>query len=207
MFVGMLKVGLTGGIGCGKSSAVAVFRDYGIPVIDADQIAHEVVEPGEPALQQIVEQFGSDVLDDMGRLDRAAIRQRVFADQATLQQLEAIVHPVIRQTIIERMDELTAQQQDKPYILIDVPLLFEKDYQSMFERVIAVDCLPEQQIARVSQRDGSPEETIKGIMDKQVSRETRLHRATDVIENTTTLSDLQRQVIELHNKFSAMTAS
>ena len=203
----MLKIGLTGGIGCGKSSAVAVFRDFGIPVIDADQIAREVVEPGEPVLQQIVEQFGNDILDATGHLDRAAIRQRVFADQATLQQLEAIIHPVIRQTIIERMDELTAQQQDKPYILVDVPLLLEKDYQSMFERVVAVDCLPEQQIARVSQRDGSPEETIKGIMAKQVSRETRVRLASDIIENTTTLSDLQRQVVELHNKFSAMVAS
>lgn len=203
----MLKIGLTGGIGCGKSSAVAFFRDFGIPVIDADQIAREVVEPGEPVLQQIVEQFGNDILDETGHLDRAAIRQRVFADQASLQQLEAIIHPVIRQTIIERMDELTTQQRDKPYIVVDVPLLFEKDYQSMFERVIAVDCLPEQQIARVSQRDGSPEETIKGIMAKQVSRETRLHLASDIIENTTTLSDLQRQVVDLHNKFSAMTAS
>lgn len=203
----MLKVGLTGGIGCGKSSAVTFFRDYGIPVIDADQIAREVVEPGEPALQQIVEQFGGDILDEAGDLDRAAIRQRVFADQAALQQLEAIIHPVIRDTIIARMHEAMTQSRGKPYVLVDVPLLFEKDYQSLFDRVIAVDCLPEQQIARVSQRDGSPEETIRGIMSKQVSREQRLALATDIIENTTTLTDLKQQVIELHNKFSAMNAS
>ena len=129
----MLKIGLTGGIGCGKSTAVKRFRDLGIPIVDADIVAREVVQAGQPALQAIAQLFGAAALLADGSLNRAWLRQTVFNDTARLQQLEAILHPRIREAIVR--DMTAAMAGGSPYVVVDVPLLFEKHYDTLFDRV------------------------------------------------------------------------
>ncbi len=196
----MLTVGLTGGIGCGKSTAVDYFRQLGVPVIDADVIAHQVVAKGEPALQEIVVAFGAQALQSDGTLNRAWLRQQVFTDAKQRQQLESILHPRIKQAILARITE--CQQTGAAYVLVDIPLLFEKHYQTLFDRVVVIDCLPEQQVARVKQRDASDEAVILGIMQSQWSREQRLQAATDVLVNQSTLAALRTQVEQLHHFYT-----
>lgn len=175
----MLKVGLTGGIGCGKSTAVQRFRELGVPVIEADLIAREIVSVGQPALQEIADYFGSQALQADGVLDRAWLRQAVFSDPQRLQQLESILHPRIRAEILARIAACT----DSAYVIVDVPLLFEKGYTHLFERILVIDCLPDQQVLRVKQRDGSDDGVITSIMQSQIGREARLQQAHDVISN------------------------
>lgn len=192
----MLKVGLTGGIGCGKSAAVSRFQTYGVPLVDADLIARQVVAVGEPALLLLVEAFGADILTSEGALNRAKLRQIVFSDAEQLQRLEAILHPLIRQ----RIQQAVESYKNAPYVLIDIPLLIEKGYKSLCDRVVVVDCLPEQQVARVLQRDQTTELLVEQIMQTQVSREVRLQHATDVLDNTHTLEQLYQAVDDLHAK-------
>jgi dephospho-CoA kinase len=197
----MLRVGLTGGIGCGKSAAVSRFKAHGVPVVDADLIARQVVAIGEPALVQLSAAFGTDILTSEGALNRTKLRELVFSNPTQLQQLEAILHPVIRQRIQNEVD----LHKSAPYVLIDVPLLIEKGYKSLCDRVVVVDCLPQQQIERVLQRDHSSETLIRQIMQSQVSREVRLQHATDVLDNSTTLEQLYQAVDELHVKLLNMS--
>lgn len=197
----MLRVGLTGGIGCGKSAAVSRFKAHGVPVVDADLIARQVVAIGEPALAQLSAAFGTDILTSEGALNRTKLRELVFSNPTQLQQLEAILHPVIRQRIQNEVD----LHKSAPYVLIDVPLLIEKGYKSLCDRVVVVDCLPQQQIERVLQRDHSSETLIRQIMQSQVSREVRLQHATDVLDNSTTLEQLYQAVDELHVKLLNMS--
>jgi len=194
----MLKVGLTGGIGCGKSTAVGYFRKCGIPVIEADVIAREVVEPGKAALQEIFVLFGAQVLGGDGFLNRTWLRQQVFSDPERLQQLESVLHPRIKAAILE---SIGACPNDAPYVVVDVPLLLEKGYRDIFDRVLVVDCLPEQQLARVNQRDGSDEALIGSIMRVQLSRAERLGQADDVLENKADKLALFNQLAVLHNKY------
>ena len=192
----MLKVGLTGGIGCGKSAAVNRFQSHGVPVVDADLIARQVVAVGEPALALIATTFGADILTAEGALDRAKLRQVVFADSQQLKRLEAILHPLIR----ERIQQAVTSYKDASYVLIDIPLLIEKGYKSLCDRVVVVDCLPQQQMARVLQRDQTTENVVNQIMQTQVTREVRLQQATDVLDNTHTLEQLYQAVDDLHAK-------
>lgn len=192
----MLKVGLTGGIGCGKSAAVSRFQSYSVPVVDADLIARQVVAVGEPALLLLVEAFGAEILTSDGALNRAKLRQIVFSDAEQLKRLEAILHPLIR----ERIQHAVESYKNAPYVLIDIPLLIEKGYKSLCDRVVVVDCLPEQQVARVLQRDQTTELLIQQIMQTQVPREVRLLHATDVLDNTRTVEQLYQAVDDLHAK-------
>lgn len=201
----MLKVGLTGGIGCGKSTAVKRFRDLGIPIVDADIVAREVVQAGQPALQAIAELFGDAALLADGSLNRAWLRQTVFNDTARLQQLEAILHPRIREAIVR--DMTAAMAAGSPYVVVDVPLLFEKHYNTLFDRVLVIDCLPAQQHERVSQRDGSTIELVESIMQRQIPRDERLFRADDIIENVGSLADFNNKVDTLHHKYAGNTAT
>ncbi|MDX9988367.1 dephospho-CoA kinase [Thiothrix unzii] len=201
----MLKIGLTGGIGCGKSTAVKRFRDLGIPIVDADIVAREVVQAGQPALQAIAELFGDAALLADGSLNRAWLRQTVFNDTARLQQLEAILHPRIRETIVR--DMTAAMAAGSPYVVVDVPLLFEKHYDTLFDRVLVIDCLPAQQHERVSQRDGSTIELVESIMQRQIPRDERLFRADDIIENVGSLADFNNKVDTLHHKYAGNTAT
>lgn len=190
----MLKVGLTGGIGCGKTTATKRFRAWGVPVIEADAIARELVQPGQPALQEIAQLFGTRALLQDGTLDRAWLRQVVFQDKQLLQQLEAILHPRIRQEIITRM----TQCPPAPYVVVDVPLLLEKGYTDIFERVLVIDCMPEQQVQRVKMRDGSDDELIAAIMGAQWPRAERLRHATDILDNSSSMADFYNRLDNLH---------
>lgn len=197
----MLKVGLTGGIGCGKSTAVARFRELGVPVVDADVVAREVVAPGQPALQEIEACFGEKALLADGSLNRAWLREAVFSDKKALQQLENILHPRIRKEIQRKMDEFT----NLAYAIVDVPLLLEKNYQPLFDRILVIDCLPDQQRERVRQRDGSEGEVIDSIMRSQINREERLKQADEILVNTSSIADFHNKIDKLHAKYMKLT--
>lgn len=193
----MLKVGLTGGIGCGKSTAVDAFRILGAPIVDADQIAKDLVKAGSPALIKINTIFGEDILFANGELNRTRLKEIVFTDSQALEKLEAIIHPGVRAEINKQIKELSAF----PYVIIDIPLLVEKNYSKMFHRIIVVDCLLEQQISRVRKRDKLDESAIKAIISKQASRHKRLHKATDILDNVDCINSLNEQVKKLHADF------
>lgn len=199
----MLKVGLTGGIGSGKSTVAKTLRSKGIVLVDADQIAREVVEPGEEALVEISKTFGTEILLQDGSLNRAALKQKIFSDPSAKKQLEGILHPKIRQRILKRVDEATIT----PYVLADIPLLVENHYADYFDRVVVVDCTEEQQIARVKSRDELSEAQIKKIMLSQANRQTRLAAATDIIDNTGDLKSLQSQIEKLHETLLSLVQS
>ncbi|CAA6823410.1 MAG: Dephospho-CoA kinase (EC [uncultured Thiotrichaceae bacterium] len=199
----MFKVGLTGGIGSGKSSAVRYFQSLGIKVLDADQIARQIVQAGQPALQQIKQEFGESALDESGALNRSWMREQIFTEPESKDRLEAITHPLIRQRIIQAM----AEPHVTDYLIVDIPLLIEKAYQSLFDAVLVVDCLPEQQIKRVQQRDGSDIALIKGIMKAQASRGERQQSATHVLDNSDTLVHLHQQIDRLHQAFLKLAGS
>ncbi|RVU85692.1 dephospho-CoA kinase [Leucothrix sargassi] len=190
----MLKVGLTGGIGSGKSTVAKALQAKGITLVDADQIAREVVQPGEVALTEIAKAFGQDILLTDGNLDRAALKQRIFSDSQAKSELESILHPLIRQRILSRVDEA----QDTPYVVADIPLLVENNYPQYFDRVVVVDCPVETQIARVQARDEMSEAQIRGIIASQATREQRQAAATDIIVNSGDLESLKMQIEKLH---------
>lgn len=190
----MLKVGLTGGIGSGKSSVAKGLQAKGITIVDADQIAREVVEPGEVALSEISDTFGPSLLQADGTLDRNQLKQRIFSDPSAKKQLENILHPRIRQRILERVNNVN----NTPYVVADIPLLVESNYPEHFDRVIVVDCTEAQQIERVKARDNMSDEQIQRIMSSQATRKQRLAVATDVIDNTGDLNSLEMQIEKLH---------
>jgi dephospho-CoA kinase len=191
----MLKIGLTGGIGCGKTTVANLFAAKGVPVLDADQIARELVEPGQPALDAIVRAFGGDFLE-AGRLNRAKLREIVFLFPERKRQLEAILHPMVFDAISRQM---TALQSD--YCVLCIPLLIETAQQAFVDRVLVVDCPVELQYARIKNRDGLEESEISRIIQSQASREERLAAATDVIENAGEIEQLQEQVEKLHQTY------
>ncbi len=187
-----LVVGLTGGIASGKTAASRCFEKLGVPVIDADVIARQVVEPGSRALDEIVQQFGREVLDDTGRLDRRKLRQLVFSDPERRRVLEQLLHPEIRR----RMQQMIADCHDD-YVVLVIPLLLEVGQTSLVDRVLVVDAPESVQLARAVERDGSSEKTIKDIMAAQLPRKQRLARADDIIENSGSLEDLCERVGKL----------
>ncbi len=198
----MLKIGLTGGIGCGKTTVARLFAELGAPVIDADQIAHQLVAKGQPALEQIAQQFGADTLDPDGLLNRPRLREIVFSDPAQKQKLEAILHPLVYQSIQAELERLSA-----PYCIIAIPLLFETNMAHFVDRVLVVDCPIEIQIARVGKRDQLTLERIQSIIDSQVSRDFRKSHADDLIDNSESDYGLEEQVKKLHNLYLSLSAS
>lgn len=195
-----LVVGLTGGIGSGKTTVADMFADLGIPIIDSDVLARELVEPGEPALAEIAAAFGNEYIDENGRLDRARLRAFVFAEPERREQLEAILHPRIRRETDSRLDAM-----DAPYCLLCIPLLLESGRTASVDRVLVVDVPVELQIERTQRRDGTPLETIMGILQAQVSREERHAAADDLISNDSDLEALKSQVDSLHQKFLSLS--
>ncbi len=198
----MLVVGLTGGIGSGKTAVSDRFARYGVPVIDTDLLARELVEPGQPALVEIVAQFGSDCLDGDGRLHRARLRERVFADPAGRRRLEAILHPRIRALARERIARLTAS-----YCLLVIPLLAETGMTDVVDRVLVVDAPVAEQIRRVMARDGLDETQARRILAAQARRDQRLALADDVLENAGELAELDRQITALHQHYSLLATA
>jgi len=196
-------VGVTGGIGSGKSTVCRVFTErHGIAVIDADQVAREVVEPGRPALAAIVSSFGAEVLGSDGRLDRARLRGIVFADPARRTELEAITHPAIRHGMRAHVAAV-----DGAYCLLGIPLLAEGGRNDLIDRVLVVDCPEAVQIERVRARDHLTEAEVAAIMRTQASRETRLRIADDVVVNDGDTASLASRVDELHNMYLQLAAA
>ncbi|PKM36784.1 MAG: dephospho-CoA kinase [Gammaproteobacteria bacterium HGW-Gammaproteobacteria-10] len=192
----MLKIGLTGGIGSGKTTIADLFTELNVPVIDADDIAREVVAPGSQALEQIRHAFGERVIAGDGSLDRGAMRELVFADTEQKRKLEAIVHPMVRQRILKRAASL-----DASYCIICVPLLVESGMVDLVDRVLVVDCPVETQIERVTKRDRLDEKIVRAIIASQATREQRKALANDLIDNASTDSMLAEQVKKLHNLY------
>lgn len=200
--VGTKAVALTGGIASGKSLAAQRFAELGVTVIDSDLIAREIVEPGQPALDDIVARFGPGVLQADGRLDRTALRHIVFADPAARRDLEVITHPRIR--ALMRTRSSTAQG---PYHLQVIPLLTESGRAKEFERVLLIDCDPAVQKARLMQRDGSDEREAAAILAAQASRAARIAIADDILVNDGAPEDLLAGVDALHRQYLARWAS
>ncbi|GAA1873998.1 dephospho-CoA kinase [Actinomadura bangladeshensis] len=199
----MLKVGLTGGIGSGKSEVSARLDERGAVVIDADKIAREVVEPGTPGLAAVVAEFGADVLLPSGALDREKVGKIVFADPERLAALNAIVHPLVG----ERMQELMDAAPAGAVVVYDVPLLAENGLAPMYDEVVVVDAPEETQLDRLTSRRGMTEEDARARMAAQASREERRAVATHLIDNSGTLDDLRTQVDALWDALTRRAAS
>jgi len=199
----MFTVGLTGGIGSGKSTVADCFAALGVPVIDTDVIARDLTAPGGAALEAIRAAFGETVMQADGALDRAALRRRVFADTTARHQLEVILHPRIRQVVGQMLATLTA-----PYALIVIPLLVETGgYLDVLNRVLVVDCPEEVQIARVMARNGLTQDEVNAILAAQAGRADRLAAADDVIVNTGMPAALRAEVATLHQRYLALAAA
>lgn len=195
-------VGLTGGIGSGKSLAASLFEKRGIAVIDTDAIAHELTAPGGAAIERIREEFGAEYVTPEGALDRARMRSLVFRDPRSKRRLERILHPRIRATGSERAAAATS-----PYALLVVPLLVESGLdRSRYQRVVVVDCSVETQVARVMRRNNLSEEEVRRIIATQANRSDRLDAADDVISNDGTPEELEPQVERLHLRYLALAA-
>jgi len=195
----MFRVVLTGGIASGKSAASAYFESLGVAVIDADRVSRELVQPGQPALAQIVAQFGEDMLTPGGELNRQALRQRVFADPAERKRLEGILHPLIR----ERMQE-QAEQARSPYVLLVVPLFVETGKSYPCERVLLIDTAEATQRQRLATRDGSSDQQVQQLLAAQAGRTARIDAADDVISNNGSLEELQAALGALHQRYVQM---
>jgi dephospho-CoA kinase len=194
-------IGLTGGIGSGKSTVANEFARLGVPVIDTDAIAHELTGPGGAAMPAIRDAFGDTVITTDGALDRGAMRLAAFTDPAMRQRLEAILHPRIRELSDQRIAEALAQPGSS-YVLLVVPLLVESgSYRQRVETVVVVDCREETQMARVEARSGLARNQVEQIMAAQVDRAVRLEAADAVIDNDGSLEALRRQVAELDARF------
>ena len=195
------RVALTGGIASGKSTVADLFAALGVPVIDTDVIAREVVEPGRPALTQVIETFGSEVLGSDDRLDRRRLRERIFADPDAKRRLEAILHPAIRAEM-----ERQSCAADGPYQVLVIPLLTEGKRRDHVERVLLVDVPEELQIQRLMMRDGVTHEQARASLNAQATRAERLAIADDVVRNTGRVDNLRDEVARLHSMYLALAA-
>ncbi len=195
----MFVLGLTGGIGSGKTAVSDRFEKKGITVVDADLCSRVVVEPGRPALQAIKDHFGEAILQTDGTLNRAELRQRIFANTDEKQWLESLLHPLIGE---ELFNQLCAAQSD--YVILVSPLLIESQQNQICDHILVVDAPEETQINRTVSRDDNDADQVKRIMVTQASREERLQHANDIIENTQGLEYLDQRVDELHQQYIDM---
>lgn len=196
-----LRIGLTGGIASGKSLVAECFAELGVPVIDTDQIARDVTEPGQPALAEIRARFGAGIIGPDGRLNRRGMRTLVFADASRRSELEAILHPLIRQETLVR-----ASRAGGPYQVLVVPLLVETGFDALTNRVLVVDCPEELQRTRLLARDAEDPDQVERILAAQVSRERRLAAADDVVDNSGSSDATRAQVAALHGQYLALAA-
>lgn len=198
----MLKIGLTGGIASGKSAAAEVFAGLGVPVIDTDVIARELVAPGSEALAEIVRAFGPEMLTPAGGLDRARLRRRVFADAEARARLEAILHPRIRAALLARLETL-----DAPYVVVVIPLLVEAGWQDLVDRVLVIDAPETLQRERVMRRDGLSAAEADAMLAAQADRATRCAAADDRVVNDGNLDDLRADIENLHGHYLALAGA
>lgn len=198
----MLRIGLTGGIASGKTTVANLFAGKGATVIDTDRIARDVVEPGMPALAALVNALGGGILDDDGRLDRAGLRRRLFADTVTRRTVESILHPAILAEL-----EYRAAHAEGPYLVLVVPLLVDGRHEGLVDRVLVVDCPEETQISRLIERDDETRADAIRMLASQISREQRLAAADDVIKNDGPPVELEARVAVLDRKYREMASS
>ncbi len=196
----MFIIALTGGIGSGKSEAAKQFALLGVPVVDTDAIAHELTAVGAPILKEIIQKFGTDFLTTDGNLNRTKLRARIFDSQAERLKLEAILHPAIHSRALEQLAE-NEKQFHPDYQILVVPLLFENNrYGAVVDKVLVIDCNESTQIKRAMARSNLTEVQVKAMMAAQVSRETRLNLADEIVENNGSLTELVNKVTNLHKK-------
>lgn len=196
----MFKIGLTGGIGCGKTTVSNLFADLGVPIIDADEISRHLTQTSEITKQQIKNTFGFAVFLENGDLNRAALKTLIFQNSTAKKQLEAILHPLIFAEI-----SMHIQQLSTPYCIVSLPLLFETNAQHLVDRILVIDCDLPTQIARVQRRDNLPFEQIQAIIDSQVSATYRKTNADDLLNNTKTPHALAKEVKKLHNFYLSLS--
>ncbi|PHS70855.1 MAG: dephospho-CoA kinase [Cycloclasticus sp.] len=196
----MLTIGLTGGIGSGKSTVTSLFKEQNIPVIDADEVAHNIVQPKQPALAEIRNTFGNRVITPDGSLDRDILREIVFRNKNEKLKLENILHPIIFKTMREQLNSINS-----PYGILSIPLLFETNYQQEVDRVLVIDCPESVQKKRIKGRDSLDDEMINSIIKSQCSREYKVKFADDVLINNGSLKDLKTRVQQLHKFYLGMS--
>lgn len=196
----MLKIGLTGGIGCGKTTVSNLFKQFNIPIIDADEISHQLVKARKPAWQSIKNVFGSEILLENGELNRADLKKRIFEDSTAKQKLEAILHPLIFQEISNQLNAISAN-----YCIVSIPLLFETHAEFLFDRILVIDCDEKTQIERVQKRDNLSLARIQAILATQVSLEFRKNHADDILDNSKNNDLLAEQVKKLHNFYLSLS--
>ncbi len=189
-------VGLTGGIGSGKSTVADLFKAHGIDIIDADQLSREAVEPGQPALHAIEEHFGVDILTAAGELDRANLRTIVFSEPKQKEWLEALLHPLIADLIKSGI-----ARSNSDYCVLESPLLLETEQHQLVSRILVVDVSVETQLSRALERDGGDATVISSIIASQLNRDKRLEKADDVVTNEGSLQDLRVTIDKLHNTY------
>ena len=187
-------IGLTGGIGSGKSAAANFFQNEGISVIDTDQLARKVIEKDTPGYSKVVDSFGANILDNNDSIDRAKLREEVFHDNEKRKILESITHPLVRELMVQKISSSTS-----PYSIIMVPLIFETNSAKNYDRVLVIDCDVEIQLERAMARDENSAGLIQKIIDSQCSRSERLSIANDVIPNNNSIEDLQNRSLAMHN--------
>jgi dephospho-CoA kinase len=197
-----LRVGLTGGIGSGKTTVALRFKELGVPVIDADEIAHALVAPGQQALAELVATFGMGILMADGQLDRRRLRNQVFANPELRKELEAILHPRVRAEL-----ERGSAAAPGPYVLQAIPLLVESGNRASVDRILVVDVEEELQLQRVMARDASTRDEARAILAAQASRAARLNAADDVLTNHGSIADLRHEVDLLHRQYLRLTGA
>jgi len=195
----MLVIGLTGGIGSGKSTVASIFANLGIQVINADQLARDVVEYGSPALAAIVERYGENILLEDGSLNRSDLREIVFANVSEREWLEQLTHPLIAQLMKDQLQAVSS-----PYAILESPLLIETDQKELVDRILVIDIVEDTQLQRTLARDNSAETTIKAIINSQIPREQRLEAADDVVDNSGKLETTEQEILRLHKKYLLM---
>ncbi len=192
-----LVIGLTGGIGCGKTCATNFFADFDVDIIDTDKISQELTQPGGTAIDLIKEKFGDNLITINGALDRTKMRELVFSDYTAKQKLETILHPLIYEKVSQRI-----KQSKSSYTVVAILLLFETtDYREIIQRSLVIDCDEEKQITRTMARSKLKEQEVRAIMATQVSRQQRLQKANDIIINNDDLDSLHEQIKHIHQKY------
>ncbi|PCJ24444.1 MAG: dephospho-CoA kinase [SAR86 cluster bacterium] len=195
-------VGLTGGIGSGKSTVAAIFQSYGIDVINADSLSREVVVPGSPALEKIAEHFGADIISTDGELDRQRLRQIIFSDNTQKTWLEKLLHPLISELMKNRLENASST-----YCILESPLLLETKQHELVNRVLVIDVSEQTQLQRTLKRDQSDSETVQSIIKSQISRELRLQKADDILANEADPQTLHNEVDSLHKQYLTLAKS
>lgn len=197
----MLIIGLTGGIGCGKTTVSQLFENANVPVIDADEISRAIVKTGQPALSLLTSAFGGEILSPNGSLNKSYLRELVFNHPNNKEKLENILHPIIYQKMYQQL-----AKHKSPYGILSIPLLFETNHRKKVDRVLVVDCSEETQRNRVKARDEFDDSMIDSIIKAQCTRPFRLLHADDILNNDNSLDNLEKDVSRLHNTYLKMSA-